>query len=713
MNTPESVKGSTSKKNSDSSPNNKRGTLEKKGVRYDDQVLPLQETENFLELPRHVDCVRQSLLNFTYSLPSSIDIFDYFEAQCQKLVDKLEVGSYRNWSFFPPSDSEQHSVWWTSAGSYPSRGPDPREIPLWANVEECNQAVKNLKSEHLGVEIDWTERLRSAIFRKYDEKAVEAKDEPQSVSGVPASHEIEPFERWCLARDVWWNEADSFEEESSNGKDLKDPKPDLTYAFPILSAPCTGFAAQETLGTTFSLDVLQELRKDDHIELISAPTTGLKNRSNGSSRKVLNSSDLMCFPWAVVEVKQPRVEKSKVEECYCQAANGSAMALRMLGALFRNATGCVPTDLPPIIAITCVGPELRVWLTYNAGTGGQREDNMNILMKCVYATHLELVWGVHSSRLIVKHMHVWASRILKPRICMYLSLLASKRSLSNHTRPPECSSSDRNKDGEEYSSPDEDSVSPYDSPLGKSSRQQRDGKTALDPKAKASISASSPSREYASRRSKTSTATGSNKRATTPTPSSGCVPKASTPSSDKRSNKKSTLAPRTPQNQIPFKPRQETPSFTPILNRRKEDLASIGDQQTPQKAKKAAVSDFESIGSLEVDALVIELEDLVAKFQKLGVSASSTPIQDTRRSSYYYIRRKALAAITRPSQGHGDDLGPRREPTVEKIFDVEDGWQQLRDLVVGASDYDHGSDVALTLVLASAVVLTVVALTDF
>ena len=198
MNTPESVKGSTSKKDSDSSPNIKRGTLEKKGVSYDDRVLPSQGAENSRELPRHIDCVRQSLLNFTHSLPSSIDIYDYFENQGQKLVNKLEDRSHQNWSFFPPFDSEQHSVWWPPTGSYPSQGPDAREIPLWANVEECNQVVKNLKSERLGVEIDWTERLRSAIFRKYDEKAVEAKDEPQSVSGLPASHEIEPFERWCL-----------------------------------------------------------------------------------------------------------------------------------------------------------------------------------------------------------------------------------------------------------------------------------------------------------------------------------------------------------------------------------------------------------------------------------------------------------------------------------------------------------------------------------
>lgn len=334
-------------------------------------------------------------------------------------------------------------------------------------------------------------------------------------------------------------------------------------------------------------------------------------------------------------------------------------------------------------------------------------------MKCVYATHLELVWGVHSSRLIVKHMHVWASRILKPRICMYLSLLASKRSLCNHTGPSECSSRDPNKDGEEYSSPDEDSVSLDDSPLGKISWRQKNGKTALGPKGRTSSSTSSPSRGYASGRSRKSTAKESNKRDATPSPSSVCTPKASTPSSDKGSNRKPTSAPRTPQSQTLFGPRQETPSLTPILKLREDYLASNRDQQTPQKSKKEPVPNFESIGSLEVDALVIELEDLVAKFQKLGVSASSTPIQETRRYSLYYIRRKALAAITWPSQGHGDDLGPRREPTVEKMFGVEDGWQQLWDIVVGASDYDHGSDVALTLILASAVVLTLVALTDF
>ena len=174
------------------------------------------------------------------------------------------------------------------------------------------------------------------------------------------------------ARDVMWLEADTFYDR----KDLTTPTPDLTYAFPILNSPFTGFAAQETLGTIFSLDVLRDLRNDANINLVSSPTCGLQNNDDGSPKSDLNKTNLMCFPWAVVEIKHPRVRKTCIKKCYCQAANDSAIALRMLGALFRKATGSIPVDLPPIIAITCIGPQLQVWLTYNTGLGGQREDNM-------------------------------------------------------------------------------------------------------------------------------------------------------------------------------------------------------------------------------------------------------------------------------------------------------------------------------------------------
>ncbi|KAI6843343.1 hypothetical protein KC332_g3577 [Hortaea werneckii] len=553
------------------------------------------------------------------------------------------------------------------------------------------------------MEVDWTERLRLAVFRKYDEKAVEANDEPQSVSGLPASHEIEPFERWCLARDAQWVEADTFYDR----KHLKTPTPDLTYAFPILNSPFTGFAAQETLGTIFSLDVLRDLRNDANIKLISSPTCGLKNDDNGSPKSDLNKTNLMCFPWAIVEIKHPRVNKTDIEYCYCQAANDSAIALRMLGALFRKATGCLPADLPPIVAITCIGPELRVWLTYNAGTGGGREDDMNISMRCVYATHLELVWGVHSSRLIIKHMHVWASRILKPRICMYLSLLASRRSLSNQTltTPSARSSSDTEEDSGAYSSSEESSILPDGSPSERKFKSLFINKCAPDFVAPDISSTPSPSRVYALKRTTTSTTKKSNKNFTTPSPPQGSASKMSTSSNAKGSNKKSIPDPRTPQSQTHFEVRRGTPSFTPILKLREETLGASRSQQTPLKSEKEPVPNFESIGSLEVDALVIELEDLVANFQKLGVSASSTPIQETRRSSYFYIRCKALAAISRPPSGRGDETSPRREFPVGKRFGVEDDKQQFWNWTLGASDYDHSADVALTLTLASIVLL--------
>lgn len=343
------------------------------------------------------------------------------------------------------------------------------------------------------------------------------------------------------------------------------------------------------------------------------------------------------------------------------------------------------------------------------------DPEQNISMRCVYATHLELVWGVHSSRLIVKHMHVWASRILKPRICMYLSLLASKRSLSNHTMttPSDRSSSDTVEDSGAYSSFYEDSGLPDDSPSERKSKSRRiTNECAPDSEAPDALPPPSPSRVYALKRTTTSTAKKSSENFSAPSPPQVSALKMSTTSNAKGSNERSIPGPRTPKCQTPLETRQETSSLTPILRLREERLASSRSLQTPRKSEKEPVPNFDSIESLEVDALVIELEDLVAKFQKLGVSATSTPIRETRRSSYYYIRRKALAAITRPSQGHGETSGPRREFSVETTFGVEDARQQLWIWALNALHYDHGSDVALTLIIVSVMVLTLVALTD-
>lgn len=74
-------------------------------------------------------------------------------------------------------------------------------------------------------------------------------------------------------------------------------------------------------------------------------------------------------------------------------------------------------------------------------------------MQCIFATDLGLTWGVYSIRLIIKHMHVWASRILRPKIAMFLSMLIAERARrsSGHLATP--SSKKRRTDGLEPLTP--------------------------------------------------------------------------------------------------------------------------------------------------------------------------------------------------------------------------------------------------------------------
>jgi hypothetical protein len=68
----------------------------------------------------------------------------------------------------------------------------------------------------------------------------------------------------------------------------------------------------------------------------------------------------------VVEFKrESKFNVSLSERCYCQAANASAAALDIRTELFTKAFGGADLTVPPVIAFTCVGHVVKVWLTYN------------------------------------------------------------------------------------------------------------------------------------------------------------------------------------------------------------------------------------------------------------------------------------------------------------------------------------------------------------
>jgi hypothetical protein len=80
------------------------------------------------------------------------------------------------------------------------------------------------------------------------------------------------------------------------------------------------------------------------------------------SPKDLPSSDFLCFPWAVVEAKHAQLEMSAEEYCQCQLANATACAYDLQETLIRSVNDSCPVD--PIIGFTCIGPRVKLWLTY-------------------------------------------------------------------------------------------------------------------------------------------------------------------------------------------------------------------------------------------------------------------------------------------------------------------------------------------------------------
>jgi hypothetical protein len=143
------------------------------------------------------------------------------------------------------------------------------------------------------------------------------------------------------------------------------PKPDLTYAFPVTTLPSQSLKRfeRDEYARSFSLETLGDLSMRG---IYSTPTTGLRRWADSRKRTSLRTTDLACFPWAVIEFKKQvqGSQMSPVERCYCQAANASAAALELRAQMFVKASHDVFPEIAPVISFTCVGPIVKIWLTY-------------------------------------------------------------------------------------------------------------------------------------------------------------------------------------------------------------------------------------------------------------------------------------------------------------------------------------------------------------
>lgn len=284
--------------------------------------------------------------------------------------------------------------------------------------------------------------------------------------------------RTCRHEDVLWSEFPQWVQSDLDVQRPTQPKPDLTYGFKIIEAATELYSnyKHDHYVESFSLPWLSELRNRKKGSVISSPTTKLHQAAK-NQRVTLSAKDLMCFPWAIVEIKhgierpitsdghmtQNKSSESKHEKrkqfCYCQAANASAAGLILREELAMVAEDKLRLhDALVMFSFTCVGPTVKLWITYrekpvsptiyfrvNRNSDSDKSEHTSkrersqkskhgqrrgrIIMVCIWATSLELTWGVMALRTIVENMQEWVYARVKPEISRWIRIV--------HEHPPQ------------------------------------------------------------------------------------------------------------------------------------------------------------------------------------------------------------------------------------------------------------------------------------
>lgn len=137
----------------------------------------------------------------------------------------------------------------------------------------------------------------------------------------------------------------------------------MTYGFPV-------YGPEQKIpdgGRYFAYEFLRDLYFHPKLKVRTAPSAGIRT---SKTFRGLMEEHLLCYPWAVVEVKHAKVDDKDIKFCYRQAANAAAAALDIRYSLFASSHPTLDEDkvrglpIPPIITFTCVGPSVKVWLAY-------------------------------------------------------------------------------------------------------------------------------------------------------------------------------------------------------------------------------------------------------------------------------------------------------------------------------------------------------------
>ncbi|KAF2702903.1 hypothetical protein K504DRAFT_495952 [Pleomassaria siparia CBS 279.74] len=344
-------------------------------------------------LPDHVDAVRETLLTFENLIPKARGLDLDREFKEQKLDD---FGA--NWSLQPPPSALLRDEAYHLSNIHEAR----------KNLDEIKAHEQVAKDAHrlpADSGSEWQLFWKGKIFRNFHEDICASSTYSVVLDAI------------SLDEDVTWNEFPPWQTLHQFPKGRSQPNPDLTYGFRIRkeSLECSRGLEREDFTQGFSLSILGQLRGKG---LVSAPTTGLHRWYNAPGGTALLNEDFSCFPWAIVEIdKESKLDKVSAESCYCKAASTAAAALTLQSNMIENSLGTPYPQIPPVIVFTCVGPVVKVWLAYQSWT---KSGDFIQEMVCIWASSIQLTWGVVALSALVANMYMWASRILKPKVFSWI-----------------------------------------------------------------------------------------------------------------------------------------------------------------------------------------------------------------------------------------------------------------------------------------------------
>ncbi|KAF1981097.1 hypothetical protein K402DRAFT_343095 [Aulographum hederae CBS 113979] len=158
--------------------------------------------------------------------------------------------------------------------------------------------------------------------------------------------------------------------------DLPIPDPNLFFGYPVTNQDSTKLRGIQRSATAqaFSVASLASILRSG---VVATPTTFTElmahNRNIDNPRPFfpepfldVDTADLVAFPFAIVEYKSNSSASSDSHSTYHQAANAASATLKMFEKLCLHPGEFQDIrKVPPVVAITTIGPEVRVWLAHS------------------------------------------------------------------------------------------------------------------------------------------------------------------------------------------------------------------------------------------------------------------------------------------------------------------------------------------------------------